>query len=624
MSNNKEFDYEELGFKCGIEIHQQLDTKTKLFCDCPVELEDEEKDQQFQRYLRAVSGEAGEKDEAAEFETSKSKKFLYNYYERNNCLVEIDEEPPKDMDEEALETALTFSQMVNADVPDEIQVMRKIVVDGSNTTGFQRTTMVALNGQIETSQGTVSIEDIELEEESSGIHKRTDEYDIYDLNRLGIPLIEIGTDASIQSPEHAKETAKKLGMLLRSTMNVRRGIGTIRQDVNISIEKGARVEIKGFQDISNLDQLVRNEVQRQKRLVEIGENTEKDREIQYQKITGEIDGTENEIVSTVLENSGEVYAILLPNLTGKMKQDISGEKYLAKEFVDYAKTHGVQGILHTDEDIERYNLEDEFAKAANILDKRDQDVVAIIADQPGKASKATETVVKRAKTLYNAEIPDETRQAQQNFTTKYLRPLPGSARMYPETDVPPIQIKEEEIEEIRQDLPETIEEKEQRYSEEIGEQLAEQITHSKELQKYEELKTELEDHKTLANTLANTLPKLESDNLNTAMLSASDIRKVLQDYESGEIGKGDIEKIFANFIKEDKPIGSVIEGYMDQKTDESEIRETVKQVIEDNQEMIENQGERAQGALMGMVMSQVNAEGGQVSQILQEELQKEL
>ncbi|MFB6099781.1 MAG: Glu-tRNA(Gln) amidotransferase GatDE subunit E, partial [Candidatus Nanohalobium sp.] len=158
--------YEELGFKCGIEIHQQLDTETKLFCQCPVELEDEAADAQVERFLSAVAGETGERDEAAEVEAAKSKKFVYNYYRRNNCLVELDEEPPHEIDEEALDTALTFVRMIDGEVPEEIQVMRKMVVDGSNTSGFQRTAMVGLDGEIDVEKGSVEIDDVELEEES--------------------------------------------------------------------------------------------------------------------------------------------------------------------------------------------------------------------------------------------------------------------------------------------------------------------------------------------------------------------------------------------------------------------------------------------------------------------------
>jgi len=240
----------------------------------------------------------------------------------------MDEEPPHRMNDQALDTALTFARMVDAEVPREIQVMRKMVVDGSNTSGFQRTSMVGLDGGIETESGQVDIEDIELEEESAGINRRTDTEAVYDLSRLGVPLIEVGTDASIKNPEHAKEVAEEIGMLLRSTGNARRGIGTIRQDVNVSIQGGARVEIKGFQDVKNIDTLIENEVRRQKNLIELGEELEKD-EVLADNVTHVFEETENQIISTVLENNGAVYAFKLPQLDGKLKQKISGERYLA-------------------------------------------------------------------------------------------------------------------------------------------------------------------------------------------------------------------------------------------------------------------------------------------------------
>ena len=430
MKLSDNIDYEELGFKCGIEIHQQLDTKRKLFCHCPVDLVDESASGKFSRYLNAVAGESGEKDEAAEQASSKNTNYIYKYYNRNNCLVEADEEPPHEMSQEALNTVLTFSRMVDADIVPEIQVMRKLVVDGSNTSGFQRTAMVALKGELETETGKVSIEDIELEEESAGIHERDSNRAVYDLNRLGVPLIEIGTDASVQNPEHAREVAMKLGMLLRSTGKARRGLGTIRQDVNVSIKEGSRVEIKGFQDVKNIDELIRLEVQRQKNLVELGEELE-DREVVGDNVTHIFEGTDNHIVSTVLENDGSVYAIKLPGLTGKMKQKISGDRYVAQELVDYAKSQGVQGILHTDEDIENYELVKEFNELEEVFDREEEDILAVIAAPSDQAKKAAQAVKKRAEMLYTGEIPEETRGAEQDFTTTYMRPLPGAARMYP-------------------------------------------------------------------------------------------------------------------------------------------------------------------------------------------------
>ncbi|QKQ98476.1 Glu-tRNA(Gln) amidotransferase subunit GatE [Candidatus Nanohaloarchaea archaeon] len=619
LSNN--LNYEELGFKCGIEIHQQLATETKLFCDCPVDLQDEAADHRVSRYLRAVAGETGEKDEAAEVAAEQSKKYIYKYYNRNNCLVELDEEPPHSIDEEALETALIFTRMVDADVPDEVQVMRKMVVDGSNTSGFQRTAMIGLGGKLETETGTVNIDDIELEEESAGIHERDGDKALYDLNRLGVPLVEVGTDASIQNPEHAREVAKKIGMLLRSTGKARRGIGTIRQDVNVSIEEGSRVEIKGFQDVENIDKVIENEVQRQKNLVELGEQLEK-QEIVADNVTSVFESTDNEIISTVLENNGAVYAMKLPGLTGKMKQKISGDRYVAKELVDYAKSRGVQGILHTDEDLENYGLTEEFSELADVFDKNDEDVVTVIAAEKDQAKAAAQAVKDRAKLLYKGEVPEETRTAEQNFTTSYARPLPGSARMYPETDIPAVRVTEEDVQEIDQNLPDTLEEREDRYSEIIGGELASQIVYSERLPLFEKFKDEY-DEKLVANFFTNIYSVLEKE-VDIEDLGHEQYSKILGGLDEGKISNDDLKELVSEFNSTGKSVEVIIEEISESKTSEEEIRKVVREVIDQKEEMVEEQGMHAQGALMGQVMGRVEADGGTVSKILQEELEKAL
>ena len=227
-----ELDYEKLGFKCGLECHQQLEGK-KLFCNCHTLNSDKEPDIKIERRLRAVAGETGYVDVAAEFEMMKKKKIIYGASSEDTCLVETDEEPPHELNKQALETTLKIALLLNARIVDEIQVMRKTVVDGSNVSGFQRTALVAMNGFVETSLGQVRIPTICLEEEAAQKLEESKDFVKYRLDRLGIPLIEIATSADIKSPEHAKEVAAYIGMILRSVENVKRGLGTIRQDVNI-------------------------------------------------------------------------------------------------------------------------------------------------------------------------------------------------------------------------------------------------------------------------------------------------------------------------------------------------------------------------------------------------------
>jgi Glu-tRNA(Gln) amidotransferase subunit E-like FAD-binding protein len=253
----------DVKLKSGLEIHQQLDTR-KLFCNCPSILRQEEPDYIIERKLHAVAGETGEVDIAAKHEASKELSFEYECYNDNTCLVELDEEPPHQIDKEALKIAVQISLLLNSEIIQNTQVMRKTVINGSNVSGFQRTVLIARNGYIETSEGRVGIESIALEEDAARKTKKLADKVIYRLDRLGIPLVEIATRPDIKSPEQAKEVALHIGEILRSC-KVKRGIGTIRQDINISIPGHPRIEIKGFQDPKIMIKTVENEIARQEK-----------------------------------------------------------------------------------------------------------------------------------------------------------------------------------------------------------------------------------------------------------------------------------------------------------------------------------------------------------------------
>ncbi|MFC1648938.1 Glu-tRNA(Gln) amidotransferase subunit GatE [Nanoarchaeota archaeon] len=266
-------DYKKLGFKSGIEIHQQIEGK-KLFCNCPTEIRKDEPDFSVKRRLRASAGETGKADIAALYEMGKQKHYLYQGYEDSTCLVELDESPPRPLNPEALAIVFQVCKMLNAKVVDQIQVMRKIVIDGSNTTGFQRTALIGRDGYIEVNGKRIGIPTICLEEEACQVMKRTKTHDVYNLSRLGIPLIEIATDPDMATPEEARDVAAKLGMILRSTGKMKRGIGSIRQDVNMSIKGAGRIEIKGFQDLRSIPKVIDKEIDRQLKLTKQGKKIE--------------------------------------------------------------------------------------------------------------------------------------------------------------------------------------------------------------------------------------------------------------------------------------------------------------------------------------------------------------
>ncbi len=265
--------YQELGFKCGLEIHQQLEGK-KLFCRCPTINTDDPADIHIERRLRAAAGETGEVDIAAKYEMEKGLLFIYESSSKDTCLVELDETPPEPVNPDALTAAYEIALLLGAKIIDEIQFMRKTVVDGSNVSGFQRTALIAVDGRITTPKGHVAIPTICLEEESAKKIEAGDDFIKYRLDRLGIPLLEIATDASIRDPEHCREVAEKIGMVLRSTKHVKRGLGTIRQDVNVSIRGHARNEIKGFQDIRSIAKVIGIEVKRQLEELQSGKRSQ--------------------------------------------------------------------------------------------------------------------------------------------------------------------------------------------------------------------------------------------------------------------------------------------------------------------------------------------------------------
>ncbi|ODS39081.1 MAG: glutamyl-tRNA(Gln) amidotransferase subunit E [Candidatus Altiarchaeales archaeon WOR_SM1_86-2] len=492
--------YQKLGFKAGIEIHQQLDTH-KLFCGCPSELREDEPDIIVKRRMRAVAGELGDVDPAALHEFLKDREIIYEAYSDTNCPVELDEEPPHLLNQQALEIALEVSLLLNAKIVDEVQVMRKTVIDGSNTSGFQRTALVAMDGYIETSEGRVGIPTICLEEDAARKMGEEGSATTYRLDRLGIPLIEICTDASIKNPKHAREVAEKLGMILRSTGKVKRGIGTIRQDLNVSILSGQRIEAKGVQDLRLISKVLKGEVERQLRLLEVKKELE-ERGVGFDKtffksFVVDVSGifsennkkTRSKIIKNVLEKNGVVLAVKLPGFYGLLgskfcaipgaSKEREEKRRLGPEFAQYAKSaSGVKGLFHSDE-LPAYGIsQEEVDEIKRKLDCSDTDAFVLVAAQEKSAGKALDAVVERAGMAFEG-VPKETRKAREDGSTEFMRPLPGSARMYPETDEPPISITSELIENIRKNLPELPGEKMKRYTGiGLSKEMANQMIHS--------------------------------------------------------------------------------------------------------------------------------------------------
>ena len=433
-------DSSELGVKIGLEIHQQIESPRKLFCNCPAEIRDGQPDFKVERYLRASAGETGKIDAAAEYENIKKKKYVYHGYDDSVCAVELDEEPIGKTNEEAVNVCLQMSESFKSKISDAILFMRKTVVDGSNTSGFQRTGLVARKGFLELLSGKVRISTICVEEDSAKIVERNPDGDVYNLSRLGIPLVEIATEADINSPEQLKEVAEYIGMVLRSTGKVKRGLGTIRQDVNVSIKEGNRVEIKGAQDLLLLPKLAENEILRQENLVQISKII-KEREAEIKTkildITDIFLKTGSKMISKALEQDCKIKALKLKGFKRLVGREIQPGKRLGTELSEYAKAHAkVKGLMHSDE-LPNYGItEQETNSIKKELNCKEEDAFIFVVDQEEKVVNALKAAADRCRQAMEG-VPKEVRKANRDATTTYLRPMPGSERMYPETDSRP-------------------------------------------------------------------------------------------------------------------------------------------------------------------------------------------
>jgi glutamyl-tRNA(Gln) amidotransferase subunit E len=458
-----------------------------------------------------------------------------------------------------------------------------------------------------------------LEEESAARIEETDAGVTYGLDRLGIPLVEIGTAPDISSPEQALEAAERIGMLLRSTGHVKRGLGTIRQDVNVSIAEGARIEMKGVQSLEDIEALVAFEAHRQVRLLEVAEElTERDAEVgEPSDVTDVFADTD----SGVIAGASTVTAVPLFGFEGLVGAEIQPDRRLGTEFSDHAKRNGAGGIFHTDE-LPAYGVteaEVEALKAA--VGAGDGDAVALVAANDAVAEQAIEAVADRARTALEG-VPEETRGANDDGTSRYLRPLPGAARMYPETDVPPVEPDPTEVE-----RPELLTEKVERYQDEYGLDagLAEQVAYGRRMPVFEAAVDAGVDATLAAGTLESTLTELRRDDVPVDGLTDDHLLAVLELVSEGELAKegvGDVLTVLAEDPSLDAE--AAVEEAGLSGVDESDVREAVVEVVERNADQVEEQGMGAFSALMGEAMGALRgkADGEVVSEVLREEIGK--
>jgi glutamyl-tRNA(Gln) amidotransferase subunit E len=610
-------DYAKVGLKVGLEIHQQLNAKTKLFCSCPAELFKAEPEITFLRRLRPTQSELGQVDPAAYFEFQKGVKILYEASKACSCLVEMDEEPPHPINLEAVEIVLTVSLMMNATPVDEVHVMRKTVIDGSNTTGFQRTCTIASDGWIKVGEKVIPIQALFLEEDAARKTGTLDEGKTirYRIDRLGIPLIEIATGPVIYSPIEAQEVALVIGKIIRDTGKAMRGLGTIRQDLNVSLPNGALIEIKGVQELELISKVIEYEVDRQLGLISVKEELSKrcvksDAIKQnFVDVSSVFKETKCKVIRKAVDKDQKVMAVKLPAFAGLLKRELMPDFRVGTELSDRAKFWGrVGGIFHSDE-MPNYGITNEEVDAVRKAVAADlADAFVFVADTAENVSDALKAVVERAQELVTG-VPAETRTAKDDGTTRYMRPRPGAARMYPETDIPPQPITDELIEKISDNLPEPAEKKVACLTKQYGlnEKLAKQLADSEYTFLFEDMaRISGVQASTAAAFLTETLKALKRQGVQIDAVSEEQIKGIFQVVGSGELAKETLPDVFAWLSKsEGKTVKDAINALGLKMFTEADLASIVDRAVAANKQQVEKLGKGANGMLMGAVMKEV-------------------
>jgi len=630
-----EFSINDVGVKVGLEIHQQLATNKKLFCNC-TPIETEEYSIRFQRKLRAAKSELGEYDPAALFEKSKSKSIMYFANPESSCLVEQDEEPPHELDVDAKRISLIIASALKSKIFSEVYPMRKTVVDGSNTTGFQRTMLISQGGNFEVEGKKIGIQSICLEEDAAKILGDEGSVRKFGLERLGVPLVEIATEPFEANPQHIKKIALALGRILRSTKKVKRGLGSIRQDVNVSIKDGGVViEVKGVQQLEQLEKVVEYEAKRQHGLLKISKKLQ---EIEWSPkdnengsvTTKQFENCKSKIIQNAIKKNQEIVTIVFKNMGGMFGYSPYEGIRLGKEVAELVRFFGLGGVFHSDE-LPNYGIEErDIENLKDFLKITNNDAFLILAVPFEMMDTIVDQIILRIDYIKNNGIPIDTRLATQDGETKFLRPRPGAARMYPETDIPPIIISKNELEQAQENIPkswdESIKEIQSKY--EINLQLAEQIFDSKYIELFENIIKKINVNPTfVASILCSTITNLERSGLNSTLLKNDEIKKTFEFLEKEKIAKESIEIIFENIMAgKSSTVEEAMKMASIETVNDTELEKIIQEIVDKNEQLVKNQKERSIGPLMGIVMKELRgkASGEIVNKILLKNIQKKL
>lgn len=552
-------DYKLVGFKSGLEIHQQLLTEKKLFCRCPAGKYNHKFDAEILRHMRPTLSELGEYDGTALMEFKTKKDIIYHINRETVCTYEMDDTPPFEINEQALDIALEIALLYKSATTDEIHIARKQYLDGSIPTGFQRTAIISIGGIIPYKNREINIIQLSIEEDSCREvcdhgHRR-----VYIADRLGMPLIETVTAPDMKPPFEVAEVGKILSNIVKSTGKVRTGAGAAREDVNVSVTGGTRIEIKGVPSLKRIPLLTYNEAMRQWNLLRLKEEllnrniTPESFTSKHDNITRILRKTKYLPISNALNEEMIIGSVILRGFKGLLNWQTQTETYFSKEISDRVRVVAclttLPNIIHSDSTSETISIA-EWQKVKKAVGAAENDTVVIVWGNEMDVNTAMKEIAIRAKEAAIG-IPSETRQALKDGTTGFERILPGPERMYPDTDLPPKRIRQERIKNIQSQLPGFFCDRVKRYTElGVPVDLIEPLAISELANLFEEVVSKWKLNPKLSAVVLIQYPKrLKKMGLKFNSLDSNILKDILKAYKDGLIAKEGILNVMYDSVK---------------------------------------------------------------------------
>lgn len=455
-------DWNRIGFMSGLEVHQQLKTKQKLFCHCPAGVFQKKGqfDAELLRHMRPTLSELGEYDGTALMEFKTRKEIVYRIKNETACTYDVDDTPPFKLNKEALEYALEIALLSKLNIVGEVHITRKQYLDGSIPTGFQRTAILGVEGELPLKNKKVRVIQLSIEEDSCREISDIGHRRVYSTDRLGVPLIETVTYPEMVNPYEVKECCDYIRFLNRSTGKVRTGIGAGREDVNVSCKGGTRIEIKGVAHTRWIPRLTHNECFRQWALLHIrGILNEKmgdglSWKMNYKEVELKDFHFSNLPLSDEKQKAFKYYAINLPGFKKILSHFTQPDRILADEISERLKVIAcieMPNMTHSEEFVPLVS-EDDFSNFRALLNAGEDDAQIILWGPEADMKTALETIEERCLWAFKG-VPNETRKSMPDGTTIFERVLPGADRMYPDTDSVPIPLYDEDINRLKKNLP---------------------------------------------------------------------------------------------------------------------------------------------------------------------------